>query len=340
MAQAKISYSVISRRDVVVGLAAGTGLAACDGGNPFGKGSDTAGISPSFPDPISIITANDDFYITSCCGTPEISGSSWSCPIRDGSDTLATLELAWLESQESRYKEHTLECISANEYNPAISNAIWTGLPLNEIFEALGVTVPDDAVELVFTCEDGYTESLPIGDLDLPVWLVWGMNGETLPAKHGYPVRLLVPGRYGMKNPKWIIDMFFSTEPYSGFWEAYGWSKTAEYKANTLVRSPERRGTVESGELRIQGTAYAGSDRVMTVQVQVDDGEWQDATLDYNPSPDIWTLWHIDISLAPGEHSILTRCTTESGATTGDDPEGSDSLSGYDGGMEIEVEAL
>ncbi len=338
MSRPRVHLQVLSRREILAGLGATGALAACDDGGLGAKDTAETGAAP--PAELTPITSNEDFYVTSCCGTPEIDGSSWSCLVRDGERALASLDLAWLTARSAREREHTLECIGAGPYNLAISNAVWTGLPLSEIFEALSVSVPAEAVEIVFLGEDGYSTSLPVSDLDLPVWLVWRMNGEPLPAKHGYPVRLLVPGRYGMKNPKWIVEIAFSAEPYTGFWEGYGWSSTATYKANALVAAPERRATVEAGAVTARGMAFAGSDPIAQVQVRVDEGDWQDATLDYNPGADIWTLWHLDLELAPGAHTLQARCVTASGAESVADPEGSEGLEGYDGGMAVEVEAV
>ena len=340
MSRARVQLQILSRREVVAGLAAGGALVACDD-TRFGVSKDTqpdTGVENL--ESIPAITPNEDFYVTSCCGTPEIDGAAWSCLVRDGETELASFDLAWLEAQTPRDKEHTLECIGAGPYNLAISNAVWTGLPLSELLAALGVSVPAGAIEIVFTSEDGYSTSLPVADLDLPIWLVWRMNGEPLPAQHGSPARLLVPGRYGMKNPKWIVEIAFSPEPYTGYWEGYGWSQTAEYKANALIRAPERNETVLAGPVRAQGTAYAGSDPVVAVQVQVDDGDWVDAALDYNPGADIWTLWHLDLELPAGDHTITARCQTASGAASLDTTEGTEGLEGYDGSMRVSVEAI
>lgn len=334
---ARVKFQVLSRREVVVGLAATAGIVACDGENTV-ENPDESGLVYG-DEAIPPITPNEDFYITSCCGTPEVDGASWTCLIRDGDTPLATLDLAWLASRQAREREHTLECIGANPYNRAISNAIWTGLPLAEILEDLGVAVPEGAVEIVFVSEDGYSTSLPVEDLELPVWLVWQMNGEPLPAKHGYPARLLVPGRYGMKNPKWIVEIAFSPEPYTGFWEGYGWSQTAEYKPNAMIATPGRGATLVAGPVRVQGTAFAGDDPIAAVHVSIDGGDWVAATLDYNPGADIWTLWHLDVELDAGEHTVQARCTTASGAVSLD-AEGTDGLEGYDGSMEVAVEAV
>lgn len=331
---AHLTVRFTSRRELVVGLAA-TGLAACAG---EGGGVTDSGTEPP-PDPIAPITPNADFYVTSCCGTPAVDAADWSLTIRDPTSELATLDLAALDAMAARDREHTLQCIGANPYNHAISNAVWTGLPLVEILAALGVTVPAAAVEMVFTGADDYTTSLPVSDLDLPVWLVWRMNGEPLPPEHGYPARLLVPGRYGMKNPKWIVDLSFVTEPYLGFWESYGWSNEARYKANTLVSHPARQATVQAGPVRVQGTAFAGGDPVVTVEVSVDGGDWVSATLDYAPGADVWTLWHHDWEAEVGQHTVQVRCVTASGGGSIASAEGSDGLEGYDGSMMVEVEA-
>lgn len=322
----------LSRREVVAVLAV-TPLVACDKGPAILEDADD-------PDPIDPITSNEDHYVTSCCGTPNVEVADWKLTIFNGTTELASLDMDWLEQQDTQDKEHTLECISASPYHHAISNAIWTGRPLQELFDLLGVVVPDEAIEMVFTCADGYSTSLPVSDLDKPVWLVWRMNGEALPDAHGFPVRLLVPGRYGMKNPKWIETLSFVTEPYTGFWESYGWSNEATYRANALVRDPGRTSRVRAGLLRLQGTAYAGRDPVVAVEVRVDGGEWTPAEIDYAPGPDIWTLWHFDWQGEEGMHTLQARCTTESGAMSIDDTAGSDQYSGYDGSMEIEVEVV
>lgn len=322
---------VLSRRDMLVGAAAAVGVAACD---DAGKPDDTAVLGGA----LTPVTANDDFYVTSSNGNPEVDGATWTLTVRADGQVRATLDLAWLDEQVAREREHTLECIGANAYNLAIGNAVWTGLPLREVLATLAVDVPADAVEMVFTGADGYTTSLPVADLDKPVWLVWRMNGEPLPFRHGYPARLLVPGRYGMKNPKWITDLTFSPTPHVGYWESYGWSNEATYKPNALVHTPARREVVEAGPARVLGVAFAGSDPVVRVEVRIDGGAWADAALDYAPGADVWTLWHFDWEAVVGVRVVQARCTTASGASSVSDPDGSAPLEGYDGSMEVEVE--
>jgi hypothetical protein len=331
---ARVRFQLLSRRDLLARASAVAGLTAigaCDG-----KAGDSAGTDPT--DGIEPITPNDDFYVTSCCGTPVVDRDAWSLTFKAAGTVLATADLVDLEGMGPRDREHTLECIGAGPTHQAISNTIWTGLPLTEVLAALGIEVPASAVEMKFTSADEYTTSLPIGDLDKPVWLVWRMNGEPLPEKHGTTARLLVPGRYGMKNPKWIVELEFVDEPYLGFWETRGWSNSAEYAANTFVRDPVDNLSVSAGTVEMVGTAYAGSDEIETVEVTTDGGEtWAAAELTYQNGPDVWTLWRFSWDASPGVYRIQARCTTKSGAQSGDEY-GTGTLDGYDGSMVVDVE--
>lgn len=344
---------VTSRRNVLRGWGAVALLAACSdppvrsvatGATADGRGDGAASdaatdsdakVAAASANPIASITPNDSHYVTSCCQTPQIDVATWTLAILDRGKLLTEISMAQLQALPARTKEHTLECIGAGPYHHAISNAVWTGLPLPEIFAALGVSVPPGVAVLKMTSADAYTTGLPLTDLDLPVWLVWQMNGAALPPDHGYPARLLVPNRYGMKNPKWLTSIEFVTEPYAGFWETKGWSDSAVYQPNTLVQVPMTGKSIAAGTIRVAGTAFAGHDPIAAVHVRVDGGPWQAATLDYAPGADIWALWHLDWPFKPGAHTVQARCTTASGAQSLDnlDGKGTKGLGGYDGSM-------
>jgi DMSO/TMAO reductase YedYZ molybdopterin-dependent catalytic subunit len=312
--------------------AACAGVAACardrSPGAPSQKDADASDTNPKTVTAYGPITPNDQFYITSCCGNPVVDSSTWLLSIMNRGTQIASVKYATLRNLTARKKEHTLECISAQQNYLAISNAIWTGLPLAEVFNAVGVAVPAGTLELVFRSVEGYSASLPVSDLDKPAWLVWLMNGVELPPEHGYPVRLLVPGRYGMKNPKWITSIDFVDQPFTGYWDEMGWSKEAPYLTNALVHVPSS--DVPAGAIVANGTAFAGSDPVTSVDVSVDGGAWLPATLDYTPGPDIWTLWHHDMVLAAGSHSLQARCTTKSGSHSNPSAYATDYLAGFD----------
>ncbi|MEM6930141.1 MAG: hypothetical protein AAF602_24590, partial [Myxococcota bacterium] len=130
----------------------------------------------------------------------------------------------------------------------------------------------------------------------------------------------------------------FTTEPHASFWTARGWSEEATYRPNTLIVNPLDGLVFDEGlEIGFIGSAYAGGDPVVAVDVHVDGGPWQPATLDYDPGPDVWVLWSWVWQTVAGDHTIQVRCTTASGAQSVEDPLGTEPLDGYDGSMQIRV---
>ena len=319
---------------------AGTGAEVATAAPDAAKDALAAAVNPK-PKPISPITSNETHYITSCCPLEVVDGKAWQLSIQDHGKEIAVFTLAELEALKTKTKEHTLECIGTGPYGQAISNAIWTGLPLQELLTTRGLQVPTSNF-LKFTALDNFTTALPWSDLTKPLWLVWRMNGQPLPHDHGFPARMLIPDRYGMKNPKWVKIIDFIEEDYQGFWEKGGWSNSANYLPNTFFREPRGDVPLHAGAMQAVGTAYCGSDPVVAVDYRIDKGPWLPAQIDYGPGPDIWVLWHFDAVLTKGAHKLQARCTTKSGKQSSDDPNGTDPTSGagYDGSMEVEIAVL
>lgn len=299
-------------------------------------------VLPPGADALDPVVSNADFFVTSCCGTPSVNRATWRLRIMDRTGgaavELATVGLATLLDLPARYKEHTLQCIGSGPANQAIGNAIWSGLPLTELLDQLGVVVPPGARWLKMTGADDYADSVPIEDLDTPMWIVWEMNGEQLPEAHGTTVRILTPGRYGIKNPKWVVELAFIDEEFTGYWQERGWDDDATYRTNAFIAAPSQGGLVEAGPARILGTAFAGRDPIASVEVSMDGGQtWVPATLTYENGPDVWTLWSFDWEATAGEWTIQARATTEGGQQSVEDPDGTDRFLGYDGSMQITV---
>jgi hypothetical protein len=288
------------------------------------------------------ITANAEFYEYTVYPVPEVDPDAHSTAILHEDVELATLDRAFVETLVARDKEHTLQCIGSRPRIQNIGNAIWSGLPLVEVLDALGVEIPATAVGLRIVGADTYHAGVPISDLDEgdegPIWLVWRMNGEPPPLVHGAPYRLLVPGRYGVKNIKWPTEIAFVDTPHESYWTSKGWSEEAKYRANTFVTRPVEGIELPRGEcVRFAGTAFAGPDPIALVEVSLDDGPWEPAAIDYTNGPDIWTLWSWDWTTKEGAHTIQVRCTTESGAVSAANPNGTDQFKGYDGSMRVMV---
>lgn len=314
-------------------------------------GCDLLSLPPlALPDSIPETSSNEDFYVQSAFGTPELDPDSHELVLRNLGQEVGRIDRATVNSLEARPIEHTLQCIGSHPGLLFIDNAIWSGLPFREVLNNLGITPAASAIEMKFQCADGYSTSIPSSDLDgdpedpeaRALWLVWQMNGEPLPAAHGAPFRFLTPGRYGTKNPKWPVELDWIDEPYLGYWEQSGWSNEATYRTCGFVLSPPHMAEIEEGTVQFLGAAFSGSAAITDVEVTTDGGDhWQAATVTYSPGPHIWTLWsHSWTPPGPGQYRLQVRVAADDGTMSHPNPFGTDRLGGYDGGMEIIIEVV
>ena len=303
---------------------------------------------------IEPLSTNEEFYVVWFQGQAgEIDLDQWTCAIQREGQSVIDLDWDFFESLEIEQREHTLQCIESRPGLERMNNACWTGLPLREVLAAAGVEIAGGNF-IRFACADGYSMALPISDLETPVWLIWGMNGDPLPLDHGFPVRVLMPGRFGWLNPKQITEIDFIDDPYRLPWlesllswlDAQGLTMDQDersmiYQVQTLVVDPQDIYLVDEGQkVEILGKAYAGSDPVCQVEVSTDGGEcWECAELTYAPGPDRWTLWRFEWTPeCAGTYQVELRCMTESGAET--DPEAPLNHIPWSGGMSVEVEVV
>jgi DMSO/TMAO reductase YedYZ molybdopterin-dependent catalytic subunit len=152
--------------------------------------------------------------------------------------------------------------------------------------------------------------------MDPATLLVYEMNGSVLPYEHGYPARLLVPGRYGMKNPKWVIGMRPMTREFLDWYGQRNWSKDAIIRTMARIDSPGPGQDLSSGSTPISGVAYAGTRGIQRVEFSTDAGEtWHTADLvEAAPGPDTWVRWRGAFDYAPGSKvALLARATDGSG---------------------------
>ena len=220
----------------------------------------------------------------------------------------------------------------------AVSTATWTGTPLAGVLADAGLE--DDATELVFFGADhgieggeelDYGRSLPVDEAFRPeVLLAYEMNGRPLEPQHGFPLRLVVPGWYGMTSVKWLSRVEAVTEPFSGYHQAfaYQYQQSDEDPGEPVTRMrpralmippgfpdfPERRRYLDSGSVTIRGRAWSGAAPITAVEVAID-GEWSDATLDGPVGTWAWRGWSFDWDASVGEHVLSCRATDETGAT-------------------------
>lgn len=256
------------------------------------------------------ITPNDQFYVVSKNPPgfdPVVNATKWSLDVTGLVSRPLRLTYDDLKAMPPVEQFQTLECISNEVGGDLISTAKWKGVRLRDVLQRAGGPAAT-AVKIAFRCADGYTESIPVGDaMDATTLLAYEMNGEPLPPKHGFPVRLLVPGLFGMKNPKWITRIEVVDYDFRGYWEASGWSDEAVVKTTSQFAVPSR--TVPLGEVGLGGVAYAGDRGITQVEVSTDGGKtWRPADVKPPLGKFTWVLWAaLWTPTAPGEYTLKVR---------------------------------
>jgi len=229
------------------------------------------------------ITPTEEFYkVSKNSVDPVVPQAGWKLDVRGTRSSSYTL--AQLRELPSITMFATLACISNPVGGDWLGNARWTGVPLASLLENAGVS--KSTHDVVFRGADGYTDSIPIERALQPLcFLAYEMNGAPLTTGHGFPLRLIVPGIYGMKNVKWITSIELVNTDYRGFWQRRGWDDAAPYKLMSRIDIAK--------DGFVAGVAFAGDRGVDSVQVRIGDGPWRDAELRPALSPITWVLWSL-----------------------------------------------
>jgi len=270
----------------------------------------------------SFVTSNADFYrIDTALRAPQLSRADWKLRIHGMVDREITYRFADLDRFEAVQKVVTLMCVSNPIGGNLISNATWTGYRVRDLLHDAGIHADADMV--LSTSVDGFTIGTPVEALtdDRDSLLAIGMNGVPLPAEHGYPARLVVPGLYGyVSATKWVVDLELTRfDRAQAYWTNLGWSAKAPIKTGSRIDVPRDRSRVTAGTVTIGGVAWAQHRGIKGVEVRVDDGPWQPARLGAAYSNDTWRLWTFDWKATSGHHTVAARATDNTGAVqTGD----------------------
>ncbi len=262
------------------------------------------------------ITPNNEHYVVTqntLDPTPNI--DLWRLEITGLVKEPGTYTYAEMEKLPSISRAVTLECIANGIGGHLISTAIWQGVRLQTLLDLHGGVKPG-ASYVAFYSVDGYTVSLPLQELLAvdPIF-AWRMNGEVLPQRHGYPLRALIPGRYGEENPKWLTRIEVTDHFVSGLYADQGWYNGP---LHTITRIDRPRGQITFGQtIEVGGIAFAGNRGIKKVEINVDGGaNWQAATLQPPLSLDSWVLWTWNWRPAsPGTHTLTARSTDGTGET-------------------------
>lgn len=262
------------------------------------------------------VTPTERFYkVSKNFVDPEVDGRSWRLHVTGMVDRAMTLTLDELRALPAVERYQTLECVSNPVGGDLISNAIWKGVPLRDLLQSAGLK--PNVARVTFRSADGYTESLPLDDAVRPeILIAYEMNGEPLPSDHGFPARVLIPDRYGMKGPKWLEEIGTTGDKdYRGYWEERGWDDRAEVKTTSQALVPADGTVVPVEAAVIGGIAFSGAKGIAQVEVSADGGKtWRKATLKPALSPYTWVLWTAEWKPpAPGRYKLTVRAEDASG---------------------------
>ena len=288
---------------------------------------------------------------------PSVDVDAWRLEVEGLVERPATLTLEDLQARPTRSLAVTLECagngralleprpLSQPWLTGAVGTAEWTGTPLAPILEEAGLA--PEARQVVFTGLDrgvqgdvphAYARSLPVEEaMRDEMLLAWAVNGEPLPPQHGYPLRLVVPGWYGMTHVKWLASIRVIDREFDGWQQSVAYHlRQSEEEIGTPVTRIQPRALMvppgvpdfftrirhlDAGPCRLEGRAWSGWAPIERVEVSVDDGEtWEDAELGSAPSEFAWRAWTFDWDAIAGEHVLCCRASDGAGNSQPDGP--------------------
>lgn len=263
---------------------------------------------PAVPGLSPRITPPRDHYVVDINLTdPVVDGRSWRLAVHGAVAAPLSLSLTDLRAMGTVEQPILLECISNPVGGRLAGDARWTGVPLARILDLASPGPSARAIRA--TAADGYVETLPIEvarQEDLLV--VFGMNALLLPARHGFPARLIHPGRYGMRSVKWLTEIeVVGDTGEEGYWEKRGWDREAVMRTGARFDIPANHAEVHAPFVAA-GVAWAGTRGVGAVEVSGDEGaSWTAARLESETGVLGWRRWQAAFDLPPGSHALQVR---------------------------------
>lgn len=301
------------------------------------------------------ITPVDRFFVRSHFPLPSIDVKTWRLRIEGEVETPFELTYDEVREMESRTIAVTMECAGngrafltpstagAQWERGAVSTAEWTGVLLSEMLRRAGLK--NSVREVIFEGADRgeikdppgpagkihYARSMPLKKANEDVLLAFKMNGEELTPAHGWPLRAIVPGWYGMASVKWLTRIIASAQPFNGYYQTIDyatWARgpggptlvpIAELQVKAQIARPGVADTVPAGQTyQVQGAAWTFETEIKKVEISTNGGEtWYDTQLLGEPVRNAWRLWAYDwkVPTKPGKTTLLVRATDSEGRT-------------------------
>ena len=269
-----------------------------------------------YPGLSSLFTPNETFYrIDTALQVPQVDPARWRLRFTGMVDNPYELTFDELLAMPLVEQAITLSCVSNRVGGGLVGNATWLGVPLTDLLDEAGVQ--PGATQVVGRSVDDFTVGFPTAVLegDRPALVAVGMNGEPLPAPHGFPARLVVSGLYGyVSATKWLTEVELTTlDAFDAYWIPRGWAKEAPMKTQSRIDVPRASRSLSPGTVPVAGVAWAPSRDIVRVEVQVDDRPWAEASLGERVSEHTWRQWVYLWDAEPGEHRLRVRATDGTG---------------------------
>ena len=302
------------------------------------------------------VMPNAHFYVRNHFQLPNLDQSAWRLSVDGHVERPLSLSLHDLQKLPSQSLIVTLECagngrarlaprVEGEQWElGAVSSAEWTGVPLVEVLDRVGVR--PGALDVVFRGADSgpvagregtvrFERSLGVSEArGSEALLAYAMNGEPLPLQHGFPLRLVVPGWYGVASVKWLTEIEVVQHPFAGFFQAdryfYEWQRDGGtitepvtlQRVRSLITEPEPNVEVELGEMAVRGVAWSGAAPIARVELRVDGGAWQEARLVGDRKRHSWVWWEVLTRIErSGLVKLEARATDLAGRTQPQEPE-------------------
>ena len=270
----------------------------------------------------AFFTPNNDFYrVDTSLLVPQLSTSGWQLRIHGMVDKPITINYSDLSKMAMLEHDVTLTCVSEAVGGGYVGNARWTGTLLAPILRQAGLQ--SGAQQIVMRDGNGMTIGAAVDPImdGRTSMLAIGMNGQPLPAEHGFPVRVVIPGIYGYVSAcKWVVDMEVTTfGAYTAYWSqaSHGsWAQQGPIKTESRIDVPKTKANINAGATAIAGVAWAQHTGIAGVEVSTDGGmNWHEAKLPAMDTIDTWRQWYYMWDATPGQYTIMVRATDKSGYT-------------------------
>ena len=319
------------------------------------RGEEPLNLEMPFSSIETFLTPNERFYVRCHFPIPEIRVADWRLRVEGSVSDPLEFSYRALQELPSHTITTTMECAGNGRSflqpevkgvaweSGAVGNAQWTGVFLSEVLQR--ARLERNAIEVILEGADrgaikepprppgdiNYARSLPVGKAADDVLLAWEMNGEALSPAHGFPLRAVVPGWFGMASVKWLQRIVVTATPFHGYYQSIDYAYW-EHRSQLAALKPLREMQVKAqiarpgaGEVlnrgvqyRVHGAAWAGLDPVAGVELSHNGGRaWEEARLLGLPVKNAWRLWEFPWRTpeAPGTYTLIARAIDSAGRT-------------------------